>query len=416
MSKNSSHIEEMLADYRAGKFVVVVDDDNRENEGDLAVAAEHITPEAVNFMATCGRGLICLAMAGEMLDRLQIPLMVPQVQNRSGFGTSFTISVDAKAGITTGISAYDRAHTIHTLIDPAANPDDIVMPGHIFPLRAQDGGVLVRRGQTEACVDLAKLSGLAPAGVICEIMAEDGTMMRLKGLNAFAKRHAIKIVTVEEIAQYRLRRIGHAPAKQRPIIDRIARTATSRLPTQHGEFLATVYRDEQGQEHIALARGDLKATKAPLVRLHSECLTGDVFGSLRCDCGDQLQAALARITAEGCGLLLYLRQEGRGIGLENKIRAYELQDQGLDTVEANHQLGFPTDARSYGVAASILEDLGVTAVRLLTNNPDKVSGLEERGIHVEERVPHQVAVCCENRAYLQTKALKMGHQLSVPTA
>lgn len=414
MSKSIASVAEVLRDYRAGRFIIIVDDEDRENEGDLAIAAEHITPEAVNFMATYGRGLICLAMTGDMLDRLQIPLMVPPAENRSGFGTGFTISVEAKTGVTTGISAYDRAHTIRTLIDPASSPNDIAMPGHIFPLRARAGGVLERRGQTEASVDLAKLSGLTPAGVICEIMADDGRMARLPELINFAQRHNIKIVTVEALAQYRLSQNGYDSAQQQPENGHLAKIATSRLPTQYGEFEAAVYRDEQGKAHIALTMGDLNATEAPLVRLHSECLTGDVFGSRRCDCGDQLQAALARIAAEGCGVLLYLRQEGRGIGLGNKIRAYALQDQGLDTVEANHQLGFPTDARSYDVAVHMLDDLGVSAVRLLTNNPDKVLGLAGRGIRVVERIAHQVEPHHDNLSYLQTKALKMGHQLNIP--
>jgi 3,4-dihydroxy 2-butanone 4-phosphate synthase / GTP cyclohydrolase II len=406
-------VEEAIADYRAGKFVIIVDDEDRENEGDLAIAAQHITPEAVNFMAMLGRGLICIAMNGAMLDRLQIPLMVPQAQNRSGFGTGFTVSVEASAGVTTGISAFDRAHTIRTLIDPASGPDDIAMPGHIFPLRARDGGVLERRGQTEASVDLARLAGLIPAGIICEVMAEDGTMARLPTLAQFAAQHGIKIVTVEAVVQYRLRQNGHDPAKQCATTNHITRVATSRLPTHYGEFTSSVYRDEQGKEHMALTLGDLSEEAAPLIRVHSECLTGDVLGSRRCDCGDQLQAALARIAAEGCGVLLYLRQEGRGIGLGNKIKAYALQDNGLDTVEANHQLGFPADTRSYEVAAHMIADLGLSSVRLLTNNPDKVDGLARHGILSVERVPHEVNTYPENIAYLQAKLLKMGHQLNL---
>jgi 3,4-dihydroxy 2-butanone 4-phosphate synthase/GTP cyclohydrolase II len=405
-------VEEAIADYRAGKFVIIVDDEDRENEGDLVIAAENITPEAINFMALHGRGLICVAMAGWMLDRLQIPLMVPQTQNRSGYGTGFTISVEARTGVTTGISAFDRAHTIHTLIDPASTPNDIAMPGHIFPLRARDGGVLQRRGQTEASVDLAKLAGLAPAGVICEIMAADGTMARLPALGQFAAQHGIKIVTVEAVAEYRLRQNGHDPAAHQAPPQPLIRVATSRLPTEYGEFSATVYRDVQGKEHMALTLGDPSQPGAPLVRVHSECLTGDVFGSRRCDCGDQLRAALARIATEKRGVLLYLRQEGRGIGLGNKITAYALQDEGLDTVEANHQLGFPADARSYEVAAHMLKDLGIGAVRLLTNNPDKIEGLAQHGIGVVERVPHEVTHHAENAAYLRAKALKMGHELS----
>jgi 3,4-dihydroxy 2-butanone 4-phosphate synthase / GTP cyclohydrolase II len=412
MDNPIANVEEALADYRAGKLIIIVDDEDRENEGDLVIAAEHITPQAVNFMATFGRGLICVAMTGKMLDRLQIPLMVPQVQNRSGFGTGFTVSVEAKTGVTTGISAYDRAHTIRTLINPVTTPADIAMPGHVFPLRARDGGVLERRGQTEASVDMAKLAGLTPAGVICEIMLDDGTMARLPEIIDFARRHVIKIVTVEAIAQYRLRQNGHDPAKTHPTLARITRVATSHLPTRSGEFKVTIYHDEQGKEHMAVTIGDLNTVQTPLARVHSECLTGDVFGSHRCDCGDQLQAALERLAAEGCGVLLYLRQEGRGIGLGNKIKAYALQDQGLDTVEANHQLGFPIDARSYDTAALMLHDLGVSAVRLLTNNPDKISGLQKHGIDVVQRVPHEVAFHQENIHYLQTKVCKMGHQLT----
>ncbi len=404
-------VEEAIADYQAGEFVIIVDDEDRENEGDLAIAAERITPEAVNFMATFGRGLICLAMAGWMLDRLQIPLMVPQAQNRSGFGTGFTISVEARAGVTSGISAFDRAHTIRTLIDSASTPDDIAMPGHVFPLRAREGGVLERRGQTEAGVDLAKLAGLTPATVICEVMAADGTMARLPTLMQFATQHGIKIVTVEAIAEYRLRQNKHDPAEHQAMTQHIHRIATSRLPTYYGEFTSIIYRDEQGKEHIALTMGDVTQPDTALIRIHSECLTGDVLGSRRCDCGDQLQAALARIAAERCGVLLYLRQEGRGIGLGNKIKAYALQDEGLDTVEANHQLGFPADARSYEVAAHMLTDLGVPSVRLMTNNPDKMDGLAQHGIRVVERVPHEGTGHEENAAYLLTKALKMGHQL-----
>jgi 3,4-dihydroxy 2-butanone 4-phosphate synthase / GTP cyclohydrolase II len=414
MNKTLATVEEAIADYRAGKFVIIVDDEDRENEGDLAIAAEHITPAAVNFMATYGRGLICATMTGDMLDRLQIPLMVPQSQNRSGFGTGFTISVEAATGVSTGISAFDRAHTIRTLIDPASRPQDIAMPGHIFPLRARDGGVLERPGQTEASVDLAKLAGRTPAGVICEVMSDDGTMARLPELMTFAAHHNIKIVSVEAITQYRLRQNGHDPAKQRIRQQPVEKIASSKLPTEFGEFAATVYRDLQGKEHMVLVLGDI-TQDSPLVRLHSECLTGDAFGSLRCDCGQQLQGALAQIAEEGQGVLLYLRQEGRGIGLGNKIKAYALQEQGWDTVEANHQLGFPADARSYEVATHMLTDLGVASVRLMTNNPDKVDSLARHGVRVVERVPHEMTHHAENTAYLQTKAHKMGHLINLHT-
>lgn len=438
MHKTLATVEAAIADYRAGKFVIIVDDEDRENEGDLAIAAEHITPEAVNFMATHGRGLICIAMTGAMLDRLHIPLMVAQTQNRSGFGTGFTVSVEAASGVSTGISAFDRAHTILTLINPSSRPEDIAMPGHIFPLRARDGGVLERSGQTEASVDLAKLAGKTPAGVICEVMSEDGTMARLPELLTFAAHHDIKIVSVAAIAQYRLSQNGYDAAEQpheRPTphvepnieshveshvessteqhaIDKrlIEKVASSRLPTEFGMFDATVYRDTQGKEHMALVLGNV-AHSTPLVRLHSECLTGDAFGSLRCDCGQQLQTALAKIADEGAGALLYLRQEGRGIGLGNKIKAYALQDQGWDTVDANHQLGFPADARQYDIAVAMLDDLGISSVRLLTNNPDKLNALSQHNIRVVERVAHGTVARPENQHYLHTKAHKMGHLL-----
>ncbi len=410
MPDTHATVEAAIADYRAGRFVIIVDDEDRENEGDLAIAAEHVTPAAVNFMATHGRGLVCVSMTGDMLDRLHIPLMVPHAQNTSGFGTGFTVSVEAAAGVTTGISAFDRAHTIRTLIDPASHPHDIAMPGHIFPLRARDGGVLERPGQTEASVDLAKLAGLTPAGVICEVMADDGTMARLPALQVFAAQHAIKIVSVAAIAAYRRSLNGHAPTRYAPSTPLVEPVARSHMPTRHGDFAVTVYRDPQGNEHMALVLGDV-TRGAPLVRLHSECLTGDTFGSLRCDCGEQLQAALARIGAAGHGAVLYLRQEGRGIGLGNKIKAYALQDEGYDTVAANHRLGFPTDARQYDIAIAMLNDLGIAAVRLLTNNPDKLDTLTAHGIRVLERVPHVMAAHPENHAYLQTKAQKMNHAL-----
>lgn len=406
--------ETAIADFQAGNMLIIVDDEDRENEGDLTIAAEFATPEVVNFLATHGRGLICVAMDGSLLDRLRIPLMVPPAHNRSGFGTNFTISVEARHGVTTGISAYDRAHTIRVLVDPCSTPDDVVMPGHIFPLRAQEGGVLERRGQTEASVELALLAGLTPAAVICEVMEHDGTMARMPSLLHFAHEHAINIVTIDTLAAY-CRRQGTTPHAVRPAqaADVVTHIGTARLPTSAGEFVTSVYRDAQGKEHLALWMGDITTGAPPLVRLHSECLTGDALGSLRCDCGQQLHMALQRIAHEGWGVLLYLRQEGRGIGLGNKIRAYALQDIGMDTVEANVCLGFPDDARSYAVAAAMLNHLGVQSVRLMTNNPAKISGLESQGIQVVERVLHEATVHTESARYLHTKAQKMGHLLHI---
>lgn len=409
-------IEEAMADFEHGRFVIIVDDKERENEGDLAIAANFATAEAINFMARHGRGLICVALEGHLLDRLGIPLMVPSAQNSSGFGTAFTVSVEARQGVTTGISAYDRARTVQTLIDPASTPADIAMPGHIFPLRAQPGGVLARRGQTEASVDLARLAGLTPAAVICEIMARDGTMARFPQLRAFARRHNLKIISVADLAAYRQRREpalflpknGTSALTALPLVNRVAR---ARLPTDMATFETVVYQDREGREHMLVRLGDLSGAP-PLVRLHSECLTGDVLGSRRCDCGEQLQLALQRIASAGRGVLLYLRQEGRGIGLANKIRAYALQEEGVDTVEANTCLGFPADARSYGVAAAMLQDVGITAVRLMTNNPHKVQGLQAHGINVAEQTAHQTPVRAENRDYLRTKMEKMSHQLA----
>jgi 3,4-dihydroxy 2-butanone 4-phosphate synthase/GTP cyclohydrolase II len=406
-------IEAAIADLQAGKFVIIVDDEDRENEGDLVIAAEFATPEAINFMAREGRGLICLALDEKIVDRLKLPLMVPPTQNRSGFGTNFTLSVEARRGVTTGISAYDRAQTVAVLIDPTSTPDDIVSPGHMFPLRAQAGGVLARRGQTEAGVDLARLAGLRPAAVICEVMSEDGTMARLPELQQFAARHDLKIISVEALAQYRLQREGEetAVSPQQPLPPMV-RVDTAVLPTVYGRFQVTAYRDQQQNEHLLLSRGCPNDT-VPLVRIHSECVTGDLLGSLRCDCGNQLQAALRRIGESDCGMLVYLRQEGRGIGLANKIRAYALQDQGLDTVEANLALGFPADGRDFGLAAAILHDQEVTAVRLLTNNPHKVTSLTEHGIEVVERVRHQFGANIENSFYLRTKAEKLAHDLLI---
>lgn len=392
-------VEEAIADYKAGKFVIIVDDEDRENEGDLAIAAEFATPEAINFMAREGRGLICAAMTGEMLDRLDIPLMISPKENKAGFGTQFTLSVEARRGVTTGISAHDRAKTISVLINPGSTPQDIVKPGHIFPLRAHPQGVLGRRGQTEASVDMASLAGLTSAGVICEIMADDGTMARLPALKEFAAKHNLKIISVEGIANYR-----------QEMVKPVTKITSAKLPTAYGNFEVIAYQDEMNLEHLVLKMGNL-ADKPPLTRLHSECLTGDVLGSLRCDCGDQLQTALQKISVEGRGLLIYLRQEGRGIGLANKIKAYTLQDEGLDTVEANIHLGFPADARSYAVAAQILRDQGVNAVRLMTNNPSKIADLEANGISVVQRVPHEGFIRFENKHYLETKAHKLGHLL-----
>lgn len=400
-NSNLDTIEAALADLQAGKMIIVIDDENRENEGDLLVAAQFATPQIINFMAQSARGLICIAMTGSVLDRLGIPMMVSAQENSSGFGSPFTVSVEARTGVTTGISAPDRARTVQVLIDPTSTPADIAMPGHMFPLRAHPHGVLDRPGHTEAGVDLTRLAGLAPTAVICEIMAEDGEMARLPALRQFAVEHGLKIISIEALAHYRRQRETALP---------ITRVDSAQLPTRYGPFQVTAYRDAQNQEHLLLSLGDT-SSGPPLVRLHSECLTGDVLGSLRCDCGEQLQTALRRIAEEGNGMLLYLRQEGRGIGLANKIRAYALQDQGLDTVEANVHLGFSPDQRDYAVAAAILRDQSITAVRLMSNNPHKVADLEANQIRVVERVPHQVGARPENEHYLQTKAKKLNHQL-----
>ena len=399
-----SSIAEAIKDIKAGKFVIIVDDEDRENEGDLALAAEKTTTEAVNFMAKHARGLICLPVIGKRLDELGIPQMVGQ--NTSKFSTAFTVSVDAKYGTTTGISAADRAQTIKVMVDPATKPDDLVRPGHIFPLRAREGGVLVRAGQTEAIVDLAKLAGLYPAGVICEIMNEDGTMARLPQLEAISDKFSIKIITVADLIAYRRR--------TEKLIHRIAE---AKLPTRYGEFAAIAYKsDIDPDEHLALVMGDISTKEPVLVRVHSECLTGDVFGSLRCDCGDQIALAMENIANEGRGVFLYMRQEGRGIGFHNKIRAYALQDEGLDTVEANLSLGFPSDPRDYGIGAQILAELGLHQIRLLTNNPQKRVGLEGYGLEVVETIPIVTTPNPYNRDYLETKKKKLGHWLEIPDA
>ena len=394
-------IPEAVEDIKAGKFLIIVDDEGRENEGDLVIAAEKVTPEAINFMARYGRGLICIAMTGERLDELMIPMMV--YDNTSKFASPFTVSVEAKHDVTTGISAHDRAVTIKALIEPATRPGDISRPGHMFPLRAREGGVLVRAGHTEAVVDLAKIAGLYPAGVICEIMSEDGTMARLPELELMAAEQGIKIVSVAQIIAYR--------RLHERLIERVAEAS---LPTGYGDFLSIAYKSAiDPDEHVALVRGDLDSDQPVLVRVHSECLTGDVFHSLRCDCGEQIDLAMRAIADEGRGVFLYMRQEGRGIGLHNKIRAYALQDQGFDTVEANEALGFDSDIRDYGIGAQILADLGVRNIRLLTNNPRKVIGLEGYGLQVVETVPILAKPNPRNVKYLETKRKKMGHLLKV---
>jgi 3,4-dihydroxy 2-butanone 4-phosphate synthase/GTP cyclohydrolase II len=392
-------VKDAIEDIRAGKFVIIVDDEDRENEGDLSMAAEKITPEAINFMAKHGRGLICAPMTGQRLDELRIPMMVRD--NTSKFTTAFTVSVEAKHRVTTGISASDRAETVLALVDPSTKPEDLAYPGHTFPLRARDGGVLVRAGQTEAIVDLARLAGLKPAGVVCEIMNEDGTMARLPQLEVFADKFGIKIISVADLIAYRRR---HEKL--------VHRAAEASLPTKYGEFTAIAYKSmTDPDEHVALVMGDLSTDEPVLVRAHSQCLTGDVFGSLRCDCGEQFAVALQRIAEEGRGVLIYMRQEGRGIGFHNKLKAYALQDQGLDTVEANLSLGFAPDLRDYGIGAQIMADLGLHEIRLLSNNPKKVTGLESYGLKVVETVPIVCPPNQHNLHYLETKQKKMGHWL-----
>jgi 3,4-dihydroxy 2-butanone 4-phosphate synthase / GTP cyclohydrolase II len=396
-----SSIPEAIEDIREGRMLVVVDDEDRENEGDLTIAAQCVTPETINFMARYGRGLVCLPMTAERLDELRIPLMVRDEQNSAKFGTAFCVPIEAKKGTTTGISAADRARTVLAAVDPATKPEDLARPGHMFPLRARSGGVLERAGQTEAAVDLARLAGLYPAGVICEVMNEDGTMARVPQLERFCEEHGIRMITVRDLIQHRMR------------AERLVRKiAEANLPTGYGGFRIHAFESAiDGQHHVALVMGEVRSEEPVLVRVHSQCLTGDIFSSTRCDCGAQLHTALERIAAEGRGVLLYLRQEGRGIGLVHKIMAYQLQDQGKDTVEANEALGFKADQRDYGIGAQILVELGIRRLRLMTNNPRKFVGLEGYGLAIAERVPIEIPPSEASRRYLRTKKEKLGHLL-----
>jgi 3,4-dihydroxy 2-butanone 4-phosphate synthase / GTP cyclohydrolase II len=394
-----STIEEAIEDIRDGKMVVVCDAEDRENEGDLTMAAQFCTPEAINFMATHGRGLICLALTGQRCDELGLDLMA--AKNESPFQTAFTVSVEAREGITTGISAHDRAHTVQVAIDPSSRPQDLVQPGHIFPLKAKEGGVLERTGQTEAAVDLARLAGLNPSGVICEVMNDDGTMARVPDLELYCQKHELKMITVADLIAYR--------RQNDKLIERVVET---HLPTKFGDFEVVGFRSlVDDKHHVAMVKGEIDGQEDVLVRVHSECLTGDVFHSLRCDCGQQLEDALARIEDEGRGVLLYLAQEGRGIGLLNKLRAYRLQEEGLDTVDANMKLGLPADLRDYGIGAQILVDLGLSSIRLLTNNPKKIVGLEGYGLTVTDQVPIEHPPGEHNRDYLRAKKERLGHML-----
>jgi 3,4-dihydroxy 2-butanone 4-phosphate synthase/GTP cyclohydrolase II len=393
-------VEEAIADFKTGKFVIVVDDESRENEGDLVMAAEFVTADHINFMARYGRGLICMPMTGDRIDELGIPMMVNAQDNNSLFGTPFTVSVEAREGVTTGISAADRARTVQVLIDPNSTKRDLAMPGHLFPLRARDGGVLVRAGQTEATVDLCRLAGLYPAGVLCEIMRSDGTMMRLPDLRRFAARHNLKIISVEQLISYR--------QQHEKLVQRVTETV---IPTIYGSWRAIAYSSiVDPDEHVALVMGDIADGEPTLVRVHSACVTGDVFQSMRCDCGEQLERAMQLIGETGKGVIVYMRQEGRGIGFHNKLRAYSLQDDGLDTVEANLALGFEADRRDYGIGMQILVDLGLKKIRLLTNNPKKRAGLEGFGLELVERIPMIVEPNEFNMRYLQVKREKLGHR------
>jgi 3,4-dihydroxy 2-butanone 4-phosphate synthase/GTP cyclohydrolase II len=397
-------IPEAIEEIKAGKFMIIVDDENRENEGDLAIAAEKVNAEAINFMAKHARGLICLPITGHRLDELKIPLMVQE--NTAKFSTAFAVSIEAKHKTSSGISAHDRAATVKAVLDPKTKPDDLARPGHMFPIRAREGGVLVRAGHTEAIVDLAKFAGLYPAGVVCEIMNEDGTMARLPQLETIAEKFGIKIMSIADLITYRRR--------HEKLVERVAE---ARLPTKYGEFVVIAYRSKvDPDQHVALIKGDITGEEPVLVRVHSECLTGDVFGSLRCDCGGQIVLAMEKIAAEGRGVFLYMRQEGRGIGFHNKLRAYALQDQGLDTVEANLALGFDADLRDYGIGAQILADLGLHNIKLLTNNPKKVIGLESYGLQIVEIVDLRTPPTPYNLEYLKTKQKKLGHLLDIDEA